>query len=122
MTRFYKEINGLLGEYWKKSAEKEVAEAVKMADANATVTKDGAISWKTNGRYLMDDLCEKLEYAGYNFSRKATAEKRKEQVARDLEVYKADVRWTEENIAEMRSTFGEGTTVVDLFTGRRIRL
>ena len=61
MTRFEREINGSLGIFWKKNAEEEVRKAVAQADTQATVDTDGAIRWNSNGRYLMDDFCEKLE-------------------------------------------------------------
>ena len=75
MTRFEREISGSLGEFWKKNAEEEVRKAVAQAETQATVDADGAIRWESNGRYLMDDFCEKLEYAGYAFDREATAKK-----------------------------------------------
>ena len=71
MTRFEREISGSLGEFWKKNAEEEVRKAVAQADTQATADADGAIKWNSNGRYLMDDFCEKLEYAGYAFDREA---------------------------------------------------
>ena len=63
MTRFEREINGSLGDFWKKNAEEEVKKAVAQADEKATVDEDGAVRCKSNGRCLMDDFCEKLEYA-----------------------------------------------------------
>lgn len=123
MTRFEREISGQLGEYWKKDAEKEVQKAVAMADSDATVDENGAISWKSNGSYLMDDLCEKLEYAGYPFSREATKNARQLQVAKELDEYRKN--WTEPSAEEkerMRAEFGTGTTVVDVLAGRRIKL
>lgn len=123
MTRFEREISGQLGEYWKKDAENEVKKAVAEADRNAIVDENGAIRWKSNGSYLMDDFCEKLEYAGYNFSREATKNARQLQVARELEEYRKN--WTEpsqEEKEQMRAAFGPGTTVVDVLAGRRITL
>lgn len=61
MTRFEREINGSIGDFWKRNAQEEVKKAVAKADADATVEADGAIQWNSNGRYLMDDFCEKLE-------------------------------------------------------------
>ena len=123
MTRFEREISGSLGAFWKKNAEEEVRKAVAQADTQATVEADGAIRWKSNGRYLMDDFCEKLEYAGYAFSREATAEKRETQNAESLAQYRRNDRGLSgEALAETRAAFGEGTTVVDVLTGRRTRL
>jgi hypothetical protein len=74
--------------FWKKNAEEEVKKAVAQADTAATVEADGAIRWNSNGRYLMDDFCEKLEYAGYPFSREATAKKRGAQDEESLDEYR----------------------------------
>lgn len=92
MTRFQQEISGQLGEYWVQHAEKEVAQAVKYATDDAVVDDDGAISWKSNGSYWMDDLCEKLEYAGFAFSREATNHARKMQVAAELNEYRKNYK------------------------------
>ena len=123
MTRFQREVSGALGEFWKNNAIKEVEKAVRKADEDATVDADGAISWNCNGNYLMDDFCEKLEYAGYQFSRTATAEKRDEQTRRFIEEYKKNqAEPTEEELAEMRAAFGAGAKVVDVISGREIQL
>ena len=116
MTRFEREISGSLGAFWKKNAEEEVKKAVAQADTAATVEADGAIRWNSNGRYLMDDFCEKLEYAGYPFSREATAKKRSAQDAESLAEYRKNHRGLG---AEARAAFGEGTTVVNVLTGEK---
>lgn len=123
MTRFEQEISGSLGAFWKKNAEEEVRKAVAQADEKATVEADGAIKWNSNGRYLMDDFCEKLEYAGYPFSREATAEKRDAQNAESLAEYRRNDRGLSgEALLEARAAFGEGATVVNVLTGRRTML
>ena len=123
MTRFEREISGSLGAFWKKNAEEEVRKAVAQAETQAAVDADGAIRWNSNGRYLMDDFCEKLEYAGYAFSREATAKKREAQDAESLAEYRRNNKGLSgEALAEARAAFGEGTTVVDVLTGRRTRL
>lgn len=123
MTRFEREINGSLGDFWKRNAQEEVKKAVAKADADATVEADGAIKWNSNGRYLMDDFCEKLEYAGYPFDREATARKRDAQNEESLAEYRKNDRGLSgEALAEARAAFGEGTTVVNILTGRRTRL
>ena len=123
MTRFQKEISGQLGDYWQASAEQDVKEAVIDADKNAIVEDDGAIKWKSNDAYIPDDFCEKLEYAGYKFSREATAVKRNAQVQKELAQYRANYTGpSDEEVAEMRAAFGEGETVVDVITGKTIKL
>lgn len=123
MTRFQKEIAGLLGAFWQQNAEKEVAAAVESAAKDANVDENGAISWKSNGSYLMDDFCEKLEFAGFPFSREATKAAREAQVAEELAEYRKNYKGpTEAELEEMRSTFGEGATVVDVLAGAEIHL
>ena len=123
MTRFAMEITGRPGSYWKKNAEEEVKKAVAQADEKATVEADGAIKWNRNGRYLMDDFCEKLEYAGYPFDRQATAKKRDKQNEESIAEYRRNHRGLSgEALAEARAAFGEGTTVVNILTGERTKL
>lgn len=118
MTRFEREISGSLGAFWKKNAEEEVKKAVAQAEKDATVEAGGAVKWNSNGRYLMDDFCEKLEYAGYDFSREATAKKRDAQNEESLAEYRRNYKGLgAEELAEARAAFGEGTTVVNVLTG-----
>lgn len=123
MTRFQQEISGALGQWWEDHAKKEVERAVRKADENAIVEDNGAIKWKSNGSYLMDDFCEMLEYAGYQFNRKATAEARNIQVVESLKNYKLNYTGPNaEELAEMRAAFGEGETIVNVITGDVIQL
>lgn len=120
MTRFEREISGDLGAFWKKNAEEEVKKTVAQADTKATVEADGAIKWNSNGRYLMDDFCEKLEYAGYAFSQEATAKKREAQNEESLAAYSRNHNGLGvEELAEARAAFGKGTTVVNVLTGEK---
>ena len=125
MTRFQKEISGMLGDWWKKNAEKEVAEALEDVAENAIIEEDGAIRWISSGNYIPDDYCEKLEYGGYNFSREATKIKSDIQLSKFAEEYRKSMEnhvYSEEELYEMRSAFGEGTYVVDIITGKKIYL
>ena len=123
MTRFQQEISGKLGEFWMNHAKKEVERAVAQANELGIIDEDGAIKWKTNGSYIPDDFCEKLEYAGYNFSREATRIAREEQNKKFFEEYKKNQSEpTEEEIEEMRAVFGRGKTIVDVISGREIVL
>ena len=123
MTRFEQEINGHLGAFWQQNAEKEAQEAAKYAAEKATVDENGAISWKSNGSYLPDDYCEKLEYVGFPFSREATRSARDVQVDAELAEYRRNYKGpTPNEIEEMRRAFGEGATVVNVITGTTIQL
>lgn len=123
MTRFQREVSGELGAFWEKHAKEEAAEAARKAAEGATVEEDGAIRWNSNGSYIPDDFCEKLEYEGFPFSRAATAAKREAQVAKELEAYRSAHRGLDaETLAEARAAFGEGTTICDVITGEKITL
>ena len=123
MTRFQKEISGQLGAYWQQNAEKEVLAAVEQANRDATVDENGAIYWKSNGNYLMDDYCEKLEFASFPFSREATKAARQAQVAGELAEYRRNYRGpSEAELNEMRVAFGDGAKVIDIISGATIQL
>lgn len=123
MTRFQKEISGQLGAFWQQNAEKEVKAAVEHAAEAATVDENGAISWKSNGSYLQDDYCEKLEHAGYDFSREATRAARQAQVETELADYRRNRRGpSAAERMEMQAAFGKGAKVVDVLSGDTIQL
>ena len=123
MTRFQQEISGALGQWWKEQAEKELEDAVRKADADAIVEPEGAIKWVKSGNYLMDDFCEMLEYAGYPFSREATAKSRDIQNSKFIEEYKKNYTGpSEEELFEMRASFGDNGTVIGVITGNVIEL
>ena len=123
MTRFQQEISGALGQWWKEQADKELEDAVRKADADAIVEPEGAIKWVKSGNYLMDDFCEMLEYAGYPFSREATAKSRDIQNSKFIEEYKKNYTApSEEELFEMRAAFGDNGTVIGVITGNVIEL
>ena len=118
MTRFEQEVSGVLGEYWKNHSRKEAADLARKVENDGVVDDDGAVKWKSNGRYLMDDLCEKLEYAGFLFSRENTAKKKDAQVESFLKEYRSNPHIpSDEEKMEMRVAFGSGAKVVDILTG-----
>lgn len=118
MTRFEREISGSLGEYWKTSAEKEVRDAVIKVNSDAIVEEDGAIKWKSNGNYIPDDFCEKLEYAGYEFDRQATSNKRDVQVSEFIKNYTKNKKdFSEEEKMELDANNKPGTVIVDTISG-----
>jgi len=122
-TRFQQEISGQLGDYWKESAQKRVKEYIQKATSDAIVDQVGAIKWKSNGQYLMDDYCEVLEYGGFDFSRAATSIARSIQQEESIARYKENRQQpSAEEIFEMRAAFGRGKTVIDVIAGQEIQL
>lgn len=124
MTRFMRELSGSLGAYWKASAEKEIEKMQARADNDEIRTNmNGAAFWNSNGNYLPADCAEILSHTDFPFSLEETAKAREAQTAAFLEDYrKSYTEPGEEEKAEMRAAFGTGSTVVDIITGKRIRL
>lgn len=96
---------------------------IEKVKTDAVVEPDGAVKWKTNGSYLMDDLCEQLDRAGFEFSWEATRQKRAKQTEERIREYCQNHKGpTEEELSEMQSVFGKGTTVVDVISNEEITL
>lgn len=122
-TRFQQEISGELGEFWQKHSAEEARNLLERFESDGIIEPDGAIKWSINGKYLMDDACEKLEWAGLNFDRELTAQKRAAQMDEFFNAYrKQDHTPSAEEMSEMRSAFGPGETVVDVLTGKKYHL
>lgn len=121
MTRFQMELSGHLGEFWRKNAEKEIAEMQAKADNGEIILDEqGGAMWAKVKRYLPSDCAEKLSHTTFTFSLEATEAGRDAQIASFLANYTH--RTTEEERIEMRAAFGTGTTVVNILSGERIRL
>ena len=119
MTRFEKELSGALGTFWKKNAEMEVERFQTLADQGEIILDaDGAARWKTNQRYLPGDCAEKLSYTSFSFNLAATVKKREQMD------FLPTRHWapTAEEIAEMTTVFGSGTTVVNIINGEQIKV
>ena len=123
MTRFARELNGSLGVFWKASAEKELDEVRADFEAGKITVDENGVARNRIGRVLMSDQLEKLTYITDKVDVEATKAAREAETDAFLESYrKANHRRSNEELNEMRATFGTGTTVVDIITGERIRL
>ncbi|MBQ6503095.1 MAG: hypothetical protein IJI57_04180 [Flexilinea sp.] len=121
MTRFEKELSGVLGEYWKRNAEREIADMQERAD-NGEILLDGncAAYWASNGHYLPLECVQMLSHCAFFFDADATIRAEKEQSDRFLEEYRnTRHELSAEERAEMRAAFGEGTEIVDVISGER---
>lgn len=119
MTRFQMELSGMLGEFWKKQAERELQKVKSDLDScRITIGVDG-VARNCIGRALADDMLEKVELVApdcVNVSAtRATYAAERDEV---LKRYASREVGAEE-MHEMRSAFGAGTTVVDVLTGRK---
>ena len=123
MTRFEKELSGALGAYWKKEAEKELAKVKEdLENGNITIDEQG-IARNCIGRLLQNDMMEKVAMVNDEVNVEATRAARDEETAKVIEAYRASYTGpSEEEMFEMRAAFGTGTTVVDIFTVKKIKL
>lgn len=123
MTRFEKELSGALGAYWEKEAKKELERVKKDLDEGKITIDENGIARNCIGRTLHDDMLEKVAKVNDKVNVEATRAARDEETAKIIEGYRASYTGpSEEELFEMRAAFGKGTTVVDIFTGKKIKL
>ena len=126
MTRFERELSGALGAYWKSSAEKEIRKMEeRQMNGEIFFGADGVVRWTSNNRVMPKDCREILSHTAYRdlFSEEASRAAENAETAAFLESYRKNYTGpSEEEKAEMRAAFGTGSTVVDIITGKRIRL
>lgn len=126
MTRFERELSGALGAYWKSSAEKEIRKMEeRQMNGEIFFGADGVVRWTSNNRVMPKDCREILSHTAYRdlFSEDASRAAEEAETAAFLESYRKNYTGpSEEEKAEMRAAFGTGSTVVDVITGKRIRL
>lgn len=119
MTRFQMELSGKLGQFWQNEAQKELERVKSDLDScKITIDADG-VARNSIGRALADDMLEKVELVApecVNVSAtRATYAAERDRVLRRY----ASREIGAEEMHEMRSAFGAGTTVVDVLSGRR---
>lgn len=126
MTRFERELSGALGAYWKSSAEKKIRKMEeRQMNGEIFFGADGVVRWTSNNRVMPKDCREILSHTAYRdlFSEEASRAAENAETAAFLESYRKNYTGpSEEEKAEMRAAFGTGSTVVDVITGKRIRL
>jgi hypothetical protein len=126
MTRFERELSEALGAYWKSSAEKEIRKMEeRQMNGEIFFGADGVVRWTSNNRVMPKDCREILAHSAYRdlFDEEASRAAEDAETAAFLEAYRKNYQGpSEEEKAEMRAAFGTGSTVVDVITGKRIRL
>lgn len=122
MTRFSDEYTGKLGEFWKQEAQRELAKVQKEIE-DGQITFVNGVAYNRIGRVVMDDMAEKISYVDSRIDIEATSKARSEEVRKQIEqLRKQPERFDGEMMAEMRNSFGKGTTVVNVLTGRKFRI
>lgn len=125
MTRLQMELSGQLGEFWVKDANKRIAKVkAEFEEGKITVDENG-VARNCIGRPLMSDMVELLELAVGKevFNKENTKADRAEYARETIAAYIAkDHEPSEEEVFEMRATFGRGQVVENLLTGRKYML
>lgn len=123
MTRFQRELNGELGAYWKKEAEKELERVKTDLQAGKITIDENGVARNCIGRVLMSDMLEKLAMVTNKVNVDATAKAREQEVSESLAEYRKNARPANaEERMEMQAAFGKGTTVVNILTGEKTEL
>lgn len=111
--------------YEGKGYEFRIDEARRLAErlrTEATIIA-GVIRWNTNNTVLPLDCVALAAHIGLPIDQEACTAARDTETAAFLAEYrKRSHRVTAEQRAEIRAAFGRDTTVVNVVTGRRIRL
>lgn len=119
-TRFMMDYTGKMGEFWQKKAYEQVAEVAADVAAGRITIVNG-VPYNSLNRILPTDMIEMVSLAGYEIDLEAIKRAESEEIEA-LRRTMRNHRYNAEEIAEMRSDFGAGTTVVDVLTGRKIHL
>ena len=112
--------------FWQRHAEAEVKWVLdKYENGELLIDENGVATWKSNNNALPKECAYKGKYGGLPINLELTAELEERQTRESINAYRERMKnhkYTEEELWEMRAAFGEGTTVVDALTGRRIQL
>lgn len=125
MTRFDRELRGECGEFWKKKAIQylhKIEEEVFKGEI--TIDKEG-VARNCIGRVVVHEVANALNYIiqDGSFRLDKTVEARDAEDTQFIKNYMAqDRNPSDEELLEMKAAFGEGATVIDVLTGKRIQL
>ena len=121
MTRFERELYGMHGEFWQKKAlETLETRRNEWKIGKMLVDLDGVARWASNNTPLPDECALQAKLAGVPINIEATRKARDEHLEEFARNYRHEV--TAEEMFEMKAAFGEGTTVVNVLTGEKIKL
>jgi len=118
-TRSSSNTKFVKGEGWVTCLVKAQA----MWDEGRHTVTDGIVRWSSNNSVPPLDILEDWAELGLPFDLEASKAASDAEFAEFAARYRAQQKApSSEHLAEMRNEFGPGTTVVDVISGRRIRL
>lgn len=86
---------------------------------------DGVVRWNSNNIVPPTDILQGFLQAGKEFNLEKSLKARDQEDTEFLKQYREamkDYTPSAEDLFEMRAAFGEGTTVVNVITGKKTRL
>lgn len=89
-----------------------------------TIDEKGIVRWVSNGHVPPQESLEQIIADGQDIDIEANNDEREREIMAFLDEYRRNQppQPSEEELFEMRAAFGTGTTVVNVFTGRRVHL
>lgn len=124
-SRFMRDLEGEFGEYWQKDAKQRIEKIRAQVDAGEITIDENGVAYNCIGRVVMSDILEMLTFVTDKVDVAATQKASEEEIHQWAEEYRAAQKNhvpTDKEVFEMRAAFGEGTTVVDIISGRTIQL
>lgn len=125
MTRFDRELRGEFGDYWKKEAIKYLHKIEEEVFTGKITFDSEGVARNCIGRVVMDDVANALDYIvnDGSFRWDKTIEARQKEDEEFLKEYAShNHQPSDEELAEMKAAFGEGTKVTNILTGQEIQL
>lgn len=105
---------------------KEAERTIEMLDQNTYVDDSNVIRWKSNNSVPPVDCLELYVYIGKtHFDYQLSLKTRESEESAFLENYREQESKrviSEEEMYELKASFGEGTTIVNVITGKEIKL
>lgn len=110
-----------------KSEERQADSALESIQCNSYIGEGSVFTWLSNDRVPANDILELAAHIGIEFNMENSVAKREaDQAAFLAEYIEGQANRSEEQLAEerfeMRAAFGEGETVVNIFTGEKTYL
>lgn len=94
-------------------------------DNQVNVDEYGVVRWISNNRVPNKEILKVWDRYSKPFNYYASLDAYDHEIEEEIENYRnhnKDYKPTDEDLMEMRSVFGEGNTVVDIITGKKVVL
>ena len=123
---FNLELDGKFGKFRQKDAVEEIVYMEKKYEDGEMTVENGVAVWKCGNIVPLDCVAAFLHSKYGNLinieNHESALDAEAEEVARRYRERMKNHVYSEEELYEMRSAFGEGVEVVDVITGNKIRL